>query len=55
MFVPWVKRGAETLLLAAEVIGSTPESKEPGVQVALAADRAVGKLHFRAGNVIFLL
>lgn len=55
MFVPWVKRGAEKLLLPAEVIGNTPESKEPGVQMSLAADKAVGKLCVRAGNVIFWL
>lgn len=53
--MPWLKRGAEKLLLPAEVIRNTPESKEPGVQMSLAVDKAVGKLRIGAGNVIFWL
>lgn len=53
--MPWVKRGAEKLFLPAEVIGNTPESEAPGVQMSLAADKAVGKLCVRAGDVTFRL
>lgn len=39
LLVPWVRRRAEELLLPAEVIGNTPDNKEPEIQMSLPADR----------------